>query len=312
MGALTAYNVNPDTVTVAGISAGAFMAVQLQVAYSASVHGAAIVAGGPYDCEQGNLLAQGVACSTGFGLPAVSTFVDYTNTEASAGAIDPVSNIAGKPIYLFSGKSDSVINQAVMNELVLYWGAFTTVQELTYNSTTQAEHAWISPDATHSCGTLASPYLNNCSFDMEQDFLTLFYGTLAPRTSSPGGTYLQFDQNTFCPSSNCSNIVMDTTGWLYVPTACSQGEACKLLVMLHGCEQNQATVGTVLVHESGLNEWADSNNILVLYPQSSSSSADPDACWDFTGYTGANYALKSAPQMTAIMSMVQLITSGAQ
>jgi hypothetical protein len=31
---------------------------------------------------------------------------------------------------------------------------------------------------------------------------------------------------------------------------------------------------------------------------------------DWWGYTGGSYAVQSAPQMTAIMSMVQRITSG--
>ncbi|MGC1518085.1 MAG: poly(3-hydroxybutyrate) depolymerase, partial [Azonexus sp.] len=37
-----------DDVTVSGISAGGYMAVQFQVAYSGIVRGAGVVAGGPY------------------------------------------------------------------------------------------------------------------------------------------------------------------------------------------------------------------------------------------------------------------------
>jgi hypothetical protein len=33
-------------------------------------------------------------------------------------------------------------------------------------------------------------------------------------------------------------------------------------------------------------------------------------CWDWWGYTGPNYALKSALQMTAIMAEVKQITGG--
>ena len=42
---LGAYNVNPNTVTVAGISSGGYMAVQLQVAYSSHFYGTAVIAG---------------------------------------------------------------------------------------------------------------------------------------------------------------------------------------------------------------------------------------------------------------------------
>jgi hypothetical protein len=43
---LGSYNVNPNTVTVAGVSSGGFMAVQLQVAYSRSIFGTSVMAGG--------------------------------------------------------------------------------------------------------------------------------------------------------------------------------------------------------------------------------------------------------------------------
>src|ERR1700745_152368 len=97
---LGSYNVNPNTVTVAGVSSGGFMAVQLQVAYSRSIFGTAVFAGGTYFCAQDNLARWGTVCSTGSGVP-VSSLVNFTNSEANAGQIDPVSNIAGKPIYMF-------------------------------------------------------------------------------------------------------------------------------------------------------------------------------------------------------------------
>lgn len=43
------YNIEPGSLSVSGISAGGFMAVQFQVAFSKSVKGSGIVAGGPYD-----------------------------------------------------------------------------------------------------------------------------------------------------------------------------------------------------------------------------------------------------------------------
>ena len=103
----------------------------------------------------------------------------------------------------------------------------------------------------------------------------MFYGTLKSRTSTPQGSYIQFNQNAFCAEANCAAIGMDSKG-------------------------------------SGINEWADNNNILVLYPQTIASviPVNADGCWDWWGYTGGNYAAQSAPQMTAIMNMVNKITSG--
>ena len=45
---LPAFTGDPQGTSVSGLSSGAFMAMQYQVAFSSSVKGAGIVAGGPY------------------------------------------------------------------------------------------------------------------------------------------------------------------------------------------------------------------------------------------------------------------------
>jgi len=308
---LGAYNVNPNTVTVAGISSGGFMAVQLQVAYSSHFFGTAVLAGGTYYCAQDNEILWAASCATGVGVP-VSSLVSYTKSQASAGKIDAVSNIANKPIYMFSGLLDTVDYQATMDDLQTYYKSFTSSSNVTFNNNTLAEHSWVTPDAIDPCAYLGAPFMNNCGIDIEKTFLTMFYGTLNSRTSSPQGKYIQFNQNPFCSGSNCAAISMDSTAWLYVPTGCSSDQACRLVVALHGCLSNQSTIGTLLVQGSGINEWADNNHIIVLYPQTIASifPTNPEGCWDWWGYTNSNYAVKSSPQMTAIMNMVNKITSG--
>jgi poly(3-hydroxybutyrate) depolymerase len=311
---LGSYNVNPNTVTVAGVSSGGFMAVQLQVAYSRSIFGTAVMAGGSYFCAQDNLALWGNVCATGVGVP-VGSLVSFTNAEANAGQIDPTSNIAGKPIYMFSGVFDTVVQQPSMNDLHQYYQSFTSNSNITYNNFTGAQHAWISPDATTACAVLAAPFINNCGIDPEKTFLTMFYGTLNARHSGTlGGSFIQFNQNQFCPNNNCSSIDMDSTAWAFVPQSCAQGQACRLVIALHGCSANQQFAGLTFIQRSGINEWADGNNIMVLYPQTIASSvpANSFGCWDWWGYTGSNYALKSASQMVAIMAEVNRITGGKE
>jgi poly(3-hydroxybutyrate) depolymerase len=51
--ALPAFNVNPDSVSVSGLSSGGFMSAQLGVAYSEIFNaGFGVFAGGPYDCAR--------------------------------------------------------------------------------------------------------------------------------------------------------------------------------------------------------------------------------------------------------------------
>lgn len=50
---LGAYNVDPNSVSVSGLSAGGFMSVQLGVAYSSIfTTGFGVFAGGPFDCAR--------------------------------------------------------------------------------------------------------------------------------------------------------------------------------------------------------------------------------------------------------------------
>jgi uncharacterized protein (TIGR03382 family) len=306
---LPVYDVDPATVTVAGISSGGFMAVQLHVAFSSRIHGAAIFAGGPFYCAQDSVSTAESACESGSGL-TLSSFVDYTNAEADAGAIDSPANLAAEPVYLFSGTDDTTVHQATMDVLQQYYQAFS-VSNLTYDDTTAAAHGWISPDGPNACDSSYSPYINNCSIDPEQTFLTQFYGSLnAKNTGTLGGSFIQFDQTPFCPGGSCSAISMDSSGWVYAPASCTGGGACRLVVALHGCLQSQSVVQEDFVKESGLDEWADTNGIVVLYPQAIASSTpnNPEGCWDWWGYTGASYALQSGPQMAAIAAMIEQVT----
>jgi uncharacterized protein (TIGR03382 family) len=309
--ALQTYSVDPSTVTIAGISSGGFMAVQMHVAYSSAIHGAAIFAGGPYYCAQASESTAVGACESGSGL-TLSTFESYTASEANAGAIDSPSNLSGQPVYLFSGTGDTTVHQATMNVLQQYYENYSSV--VTYNNNTAAEHGWISLDGPNACASSQSPYINNCNIDPEQTFLTMFYGTLtAKNTGTLGGGFVQFDQTPFCAGGSCSAISMDTSGWLFVPTSCASGQACKLVVVLHGCLQSQSVVQEDLVKESGVDEWADTNGIVVLYPQAiaESTPSNLEGCWDWWGYTGANYAVQSGPQMQTVMAMINQITGVA-
>jgi uncharacterized protein (TIGR03382 family) len=303
---LGSFSIDPAAVTVAGVSSGGFMAVQLDVAYSARFAGVAVFAGGPFHCSGGSSVAAVAQCATGAGL-SPQTFIDYTDAEADAGTIDPTANLAAKPVYLFSGQDDTVVQPAVMNALQQYYLAFDSPSEVTYDDGTPAAHAWISPDGKNGCDTLASPFVDDCGIDPEGTFLALFYGALDARNAGAlAGSLAPFDQTPFCPGGDCGSISLDDSGWVFVPATCAGGARCRLVVALHGCLQDQGAVGEAFVQEAGLNEWADGNDIVVLYPQTKASTAppNPEGCWDWWGYTGSDYALQSGPQMRAVIAMV--------
>jgi poly(3-hydroxybutyrate) depolymerase len=81
-------------------------------------------------------------------------------------------------------------------------------------------------------------------------------------------------------------------------------------MVLHGCLQDSAEVGRTVVDKVGFNAWADTNRIIVLYPQTvaltNATTYNPDACWDWWGYLmqDRGYFTKSGAQIKALKAML--------
>jgi len=104
---------------------------------------------------------------------------------------------------------------------------------------------------------------------------------------------------------------MADEGYAYVPRACDS-QPCRVHVAFHGCRQNAQAVGERFVRDAGYNRWADSNRLIVLYPQTIARwwwVYNPRGCWDWWGYTGAGYATKEAPQMRAVLGMIERLAA---
>ena len=95
-----------DGMSVSGLPSGAFMAVQYQVAYSASVVGAGVVAGGPYFCAL-DLPGNALPCmGWAPGAPTTATLVQAAQKFEKLGLIDSLENLKRSRIYVFSGTND--------------------------------------------------------------------------------------------------------------------------------------------------------------------------------------------------------------
>ena len=303
---LPALNIDTTQTTLSGLSSGGFMAVQLHVAYSATFKkGAGIVAGGPFYCAEGSVLNATGRCMANPGGISVNNLINTTNNWAAQNFIDPVANLQTSKVYLFSGTLDSVVVPGVMNALKTYYDNFVPPANTVYTNNIAAEHAMVTDDYGSACSVKGAPYINDCNFDLAGAILQHLYGNLNPRNNAvlPEGNFVEFNQSQFI-----TNHGMSTAGWAYIPQACSSGTQCRLHVVLHGCKQNINDVQQQYVRNTGYNRWADSNNIVVLYPQT--SVAATNSCWDWWGYDSANYAKKTGPQMAAIKAMVDQVSSG--
>ena len=318
---LPAYNVDKSQTTVSGLSSGGFMANQLGIAYSSLFKGVGVFAAGPYMCAG---LSNYTACmyNATISSTALANMQNRIDSWSASGAIDSKANIANQKVYLFIGTSDTTVGQNPTTALkTQYTNNGVPAANLEHVVRSGASHTFPTDfDSTgnNGCGSAASPYISNCSYDGAKAVLQKFYGTLNPRNNAPAaGNYIQFNQSEFT-----SNPGMATTGWAYVPANCTSGSQCKVHVALHGCQQSTDKIGDRFVKNTGYSRWADTNSIIVLFPQTktdntsrqtaaSGSLANPNACWDWIGWYGGNFAQKAGSQMAAIKAMVDRVSSGS-
>ena len=92
---------------------------------------------------------------------------------------------------------------------------------------------------------------------------------LASRESLNAYECVAFDQAEFVPGGALLANGLWHTGYVFVPQACEAGgpQTCRLAVILHGCLQSAEALGSEFYSRIGANEWADTNDIVVLYPQ---------------------------------------------
>jgi poly(3-hydroxybutyrate) depolymerase len=308
-GAATAYNVDVTQTSVSGLSSGAYMAVQFHVAFSSIMKGAAIFAGGPFYCAQGQLTTAETQCMYAYTAPSVTPFVTATNSYAATGAVDSPKNLASQHVFLFGGASDNMVNPVVMDALSNYYASFIDKSQIKYESRhAGAAHTMPTVSSGGACGITADPWIGNCNYDGAGMALAQIYGTLAPKATAPSGEYVTLDQSKFIATPKTHSIA--DTGYAYVPASCKNGEPCKVHVAFHGCKQEASgTVGDKYYKTAGYNEWADTNHIIVLYPQTTTggSAQNPNACWDWWGYDSADYAKKTGPQMAMVRKMIDFL-----
>jgi hypothetical protein len=302
------YNVDINQTSVSGLSSGGYMAVQFDVAFSSILRGAGVIAGGPYYCAQGSETTATSTCSC---IPFcfwpsstnVTQLIAITDQNSGRGLIDSTRNLTNHRIWMFSGTIDSAVPQRIMDDLFTYYRHYIDAANISYKNDIAAEHAMPTDYFGNSCAIRYDPFINNCNYDGAGELLQWIYGNLNPKnTGQLSGAFINFDQGEFIDQPNDHDMASD--GWLYVPANCHNRQACKLHVAFHGCKQYEtyryfslgaglATFGTTYVRNTGYNKWADTNNIIVLYPQATADIRNQWGCWDWWGYDDPNYAVKS-------------------
>lgn len=309
--------------TVSGVSSGGFMAVQFQVAHSALVAGAGVLAGGPYECAEGSMwraLGNCMEPGTGARVPDTARTLARIDSHARAGRIDAPAGLRDDRVWVLAGGADRTVERPVVDALLAVYRQQVTDDAIRFIDLAQAGHAMISvadPQA-NACDTSAPPFINRCGdFDAAGDMLAHLLGPLAPRSASATGEIQTFDQRPFTGTAPVDLSLADQ-GYLYVPAAC-RGGGCRVHVAFHGCRQSTAQIGRRFVEHAGYNEWADANRLLILYPQVRPRSGlawgslrwvyNPRGCWDWWGYADPAYATRNGGQIKAVRAMLDRLAA---
>ena len=334
--ALQGYNANIGESSISGISSGAFMAVQFATAWSSIIRGVGVVAGGPYWCAEADvedliddftlpILNATVSCMQG-PPPELSVLIAKADAKAASGEIDAIQNLSRQKVYLFHGYNDAVVARSVTDAAADFYRHYlgdANQGNLYYQTALGAGHSLVVAQepktaGLNDCTANKSPFIDQCGYDQAGIILQHIYGALNPPNHGRlSGTFTRFDQSLYTMPDIPDALSMGPTGYAYVPKDCENGEACRVHIALHGCKQDAGDIGESYIDDTGYNLWADTNHLIILYPQTKASLAlpeNPEACWDWWSYVNHrdNYVTKSGPQIRTIKAMLDALTAGAK
>lgn len=313
---LPKLTLDPERVAVVGISSGAIMAQQMHLAFSDHLRGAALLSGPPYQCAEGSLeRALGYCLKAAGAASDKEKLAAEITARAQRGDLAPLHGLRGDHVLVTHGKNDTLVPESMSRASLALYQALPEASSMTlrFDGDGAFAHLWPTTSAGGDCQTTATPYIGNCNRDYAGEVMQAMFGDApAAAPAQAGGRLSAFDQDAYRPDGE--DALLDSAGLLYQPARCAQGERCGLLIAFHGCEQNRAALGETFARDNGLNRWADVYGTVVLYPQTRSSylPLNPKACWDWWGYSGANYDTRSGVQLRAVANMAAALGAPLQ
>lgn len=301
------------SVTVSGISSGAYMAHQFHTAYSSSVSGVGLVAGGPYYCAKGRMINALNRCmKTYLGAPEIEDSINEAGRLAAQGLIDPIQNLALSRVYVIAGTNDKTVFP-VMGRLTvdLYraWGVSKSSIKADFEI--PSGHTFPTDHFGGDCEVASEkPWISNCGRDVAGEILNHLLGPLKGRVTAAPSRILAFSQLKNLTDKEREGLSMHETGYAYIPKGCEKSDSlCRIHVAFHGCKQTQDQIGKIFVENAGYNDWAESNQLIILYPQAKVSQrlGNPNGCWDWWGYTDSKYHTKEGAQMKVVSKLIDRI-----
>tara|TARA_R110000737_G_scaffold128716_1_gene161162 strand:+ start:1063 stop:2121 length:1059 start_codon:yes stop_codon:yes gene_type:complete len=303
------FNLDLSHISLSGLSSGGYMATQFELAYSDWVSGVGIIAAGPYYCAQNSIQTALSQCVNQLKSPiSLDLLTDKAIEWQKAGKLPSLSNLQQHKVWLLSGSLDTKVLPQVNQALFTQYQHWVKAENIVYVTGKPFAHLFPTLNSGSKCDVSEAPFIGNCDYDAAGEMLNFIQGKLNQRNKTPNGQLVEIDQHEL--GGKPAQSLADN-GYLYVPQSCQKGESCTLHVSFHGCNQNANAVGDVYATQTGLNNWADTNHMVVLYPQTTSSMMmplNPQGCWDWWGYTGEDYANQNGEQIRAVKHIIHALS----
>ncbi|HEX7673711.1 MAG TPA: alpha/beta fold hydrolase [Bdellovibrio sp.] len=268
--------------------------------------------------------------------------LDFLKDFENHGAIAPLANIANQRVLIYHGSNDEVVQASMAEKLNQFYsrlGVPSNSIKMVYSSgnhnfpTTRTDGI--------DCAEAKTPYIANCNLDIAGQILN----HLLDRNLIRG----EFkEENLYKVTQVNAPRSVASYGYLYANTFCLKNPAaCDLHVALHGCKMSdsfddnfqtayEAKVQLTHVlsvqdyefsahkpqmgayrfaHDSGYGEYAEpvQNRIMIYFPQTQVTTdnfpGNPKGCWDWYGWTGANYATNQGQESSWLIEQMRKVKS---
>jgi len=319
---LPRLRIDTQLISISGISSGADFTVQFHVAFSDMLMGAGIFAGEPFHCavtrfEEDPPTLPYDHCKIYPNWVNVTILAEYAKEQEKQATISPLNNLLDDFIYLYRGTKDTVYHPgSVKNTGDFYKLLLKTETQIHFEDSIPSLHCIPTVDYGTPCGTEGDPPgIEKCNYDGAGVCLSHIYQNipLKPPGTASDDNLFEYDQRLYF--SPVFPGLADV-GWIYIPLPCqapSTSNPCKLHIFFHGCSGDYSIpqFNFTYIKHAGFNSWAESNEIVVLYPQMggyhNGTKQQLGGCWDSYGDTGEDYCLKSGVQMTTVRKMINAI-----
>lgn len=307
-----AYRITPEQITLSGLSSGAYMAGQMHLAYSENISAVALLAGGPYYCAQSDLNTALADCTDdASNTVSNATLLRQIRELEKSGSLAPLSHLKKSKVFILSGQLDRTV-LPVLSERSrdLYLSLGLPSENIYFKNDLPMGHAFPTANFGNPCESVStSPYISNCGYDAAGEILKNFYPNLQPKGVASENNYFWVSQKER-GSRSLESLSLAERAIAYIPPSCQSGRSCGLHVVFHGCRQTLEDVGYRFVTELGYNDWAESNRMIILYPQAIKSQwpYNPRGCWDWWGYSGVDYHTRSGKQLQVIKNLIDKIS----